>query len=184
MGSWEDLAGYLAGLSGEDRDGFSRHAALDIPEQENAVCGTLRAYAAGDPAATPSVLLAATAMRAAHSRDLDLARRLGAAALEFSETVEERQLAHVALAQAHFQNRRDEEELSRFEEHCLAAVELGHAGTFCYERLAALYEFRGQREEAARISRRAAEVLRAAGDERAAARFERRLRRLSGGDSD
>ena len=84
---------------------------------------------------------------------------MGAAALEFAETPEERQLAHVCLALAHFQDRREEADLRAFEKHCRAAVDLGHAGTFCYERLAALYEYRGDREEAASICRHAVEVL-------------------------
>ncbi|HEV3477543.1 MAG TPA: hypothetical protein VG127_08685, partial [Rubrobacteraceae bacterium] len=98
-----------------------------------------------------------------------------------AETPEERELAHVCLAQAHFQNRREEEDLLAFEEHCRAAIDLGHAGSFCYERLAALYEYRGDREEAAEVCRRAAEILEATGDARSAERFRRRLQRLSGG---
>jgi hypothetical protein len=59
-------------------------------------------------------------------------------------------------------------------------VDLRHAGTFCYERLAALYEYRGDREETAGVCRRAVEVLEASGDARSAERFRRRLQRLSG----
>ncbi len=181
MGSWEALALFLAALPEEDRARFSRYAALDLPEgPPEALSATLMAYAAHNPAATASGLLATTGARAAFSRDLDLARSLGAAALELAETPEECELAHVCLAQAHFQNRREEEDLLAFEEHCRAAIDLGHAGTFCYERLAALYEYRGDREEAAEVCRRAAEVLEATGDARSAERFKRRLERLSG----
>ena len=81
----------------------------------------------------------------------------------------------------HFQNRREEADLLAFEKHCRAAVDLGHAGTFCYERLAALYEYRGDREEATKMCRRAVEVLEASGDARSAERFKRRLQRLCGG---
>jgi hypothetical protein len=180
VGSWEALASFLASLPQEDRARFSRYAALDLPAGPEALFATLRTYAAENPAATASGLLAITGARAGASRDLDLARSLGAAALEFAETPEERELAHVCLARTHFQNRREEVHLLAFEEHCRAAIDLGHAGTFCYERLAALYEYRGDREEAARVCRRAVEVLEAAGDARSAERFRRRLQRLSG----
>ena len=179
MGSWEALASLLTALPEEDRARFSRYAALDLPDDPAALTATLMAYAAQN--LTASDLLATSGTRAALSRDLDLARSLGAAALELAETPEERELAHVCLAQAHFQNRREEEDLLAFEEHCRAAIDLGHAGTFCYERLAALYEYRGDREEAAEVCRRAAEVLEATGDARSAERFRRRLQRLSGG---
>ncbi len=146
MGSWEALASFLAALPEGDRARFSRYAALDLPEDRAALTAAQNL--------TASDLLATTGTRAALSRDLDLARSLGAAALELAETPEERELAHVCLAQAHFQNRREEEDLLAFEEHCRAAIDLGHAGTFCYERLAALYEYRGDREEAAEVCRR------------------------------
>jgi tetratricopeptide (TPR) repeat protein len=178
VGSWEALASFLTALPEEDRVRFSRYAAVELPEDPAAVAATLVAYAAQN--LTASDLLATTGTRAALSRDLDLARSLGAAALELAETPEERELAHVCLAQAHFQNRREEEDLRAFEEHCRAAIDLGHAGTFCYERLAALYEYRGDREEAAEVCRRAVEALEAAGDARSAERFRRRLQRLSG----
>jgi hypothetical protein len=178
VGSWEALASFLIALPEEDRARFSRYAALDLPEDPAALTAKLRAYAAQN--LTASDLLATTGTRAALSRDLDLARSLGAAALELAETPEERELAHVCLAQAHFQNRREEEDLLAFEEHCRAAIDLGHAGTFCYERLAVLYEYRGNREEAAEVCRRAVEALEAAEDARSAERFRRRLQRLSG----
>jgi hypothetical protein len=180
VASWEDLASFLATLPEEDRARFSRFAALDLPGEPGAVLRVLRAYAAENPAATASNLLATTGAQAGFARDLGFARLVGAAALEFAETPEERQLAHVSLAQAHFQNRREEADLLAFEEHCRAAIDLGHAGTFCYERLAALYEYRGDREEAARVCRRAIEVLEASGDARSAGRFRKRLGRLSG----
>jgi tetratricopeptide (TPR) repeat protein len=184
VGGWETLASFLSALPEEDRARFSRYAALDLPDEPEALTATLRAYAAENPAATASGLLATTGAQAGFSRDLDLARSLGAAALEFAESPQERQLAHVCLAQAHFQNRREEEDLLAFEEHCRAAIDLGHAGTFCYERLAALYEYRGDREEAAEVCRRAVGALEAAGDARSAERFRRRLRLLSEGRSD
>ena len=184
MGSWETLVSFLAALPEEDRARFSRYAALDLPEgPPEALTATLMAYAAQNPAATAPGLLATTGTRAALSRDLDLARSLGAAALELADTSEERELAHVCLAQTHFQNRREEEHLLAFEEHCRAAIDLGHTGTFCYERLAVLYEYRGDREEAAKVCRRAVEVLESTGDARSAERFRRRLQRLSGGTS-
>jgi tetratricopeptide (TPR) repeat protein len=182
VGSWEALASFLASLPEENRARFSRYAALDLPEgPPEALSATLMAYAAHNPAATASGLLATTGARAAFSRDLDLARSLGAAALALAETPEERELAHVCLAQTHFQNRREEEDLLAFEEHCRAATDLRHAGTFCYERLAALYGYRGDRKEALRVCRRAVEVLESTGDARSAERFRRRLQRLSGG---
>ena len=181
MGSWEDVAALLASLPGEDRALFTRYAAVEVPEEPHAVSATLRTYAAQNPAATASGLLATTGARAGSEGDLGFARAMGAAALELAETREERQLAHVCLAQIHFQNRREEEDLLAFQEHCRAAIDLGHGGTFCYERLAALYEYRGDLEEAARVCRRAVEALESSGDPRSAERFRRRLRRLSGG---
>jgi hypothetical protein len=178
VGSWEDLATFLAALSEEDRARVSRYAAVEVPEEPDAVAQTLRTYAAENPAATASGLLATTGARAGSARDLGFARAMGAAALRLAETLEERQLAHVCLAQIHFQNRREEAELLAFEEHCRAAVDLGHAGTFCYERLAALYEYRGDLEAAAGVCRRAVEVLEGVGDPRSAERFRRRLQRL------
>ena len=180
MNGWEDLARYLAGLPEKDRTRFSRYAGLELSGDEDAAVRTLRIYAAENPSVTPSGLLATTGAQAGFARESGFARRMGSAGLEFAATDEERQLAHVSLAQTHFQNRRDVEELRRFEEHCRAAVDLGHAGTFCYERLAALYEYRGNLEEAIRICRRAVEALEAAGDHRSALKLRKRLERLSG----
>ncbi len=180
MGSWEDLATFLTALPGEDLALFSRYAAVKVPEEPHAVSATLRTYAAQNPAATASELLATTGARAGSARDLGFARAMGAAALELAETPEELRLAHVCLAQIHFQNRREEADLLAFEEHCRAAIGLGHGGTFCYERLAALYEYRGDLEEAAKVCRRAVEALEGSGDPRSAERFRRRLQRLSG----
>ncbi len=179
MGEWEDLVSFLATLPDEDRARFSRYAAVELPKEIDAVAGRLRAYAAENPEATASGLLATTAARAGSVRDLGFARTMGAAALEFARTAEERQLAHVCLAQVHFQNRREEADLLAFEEHCRTAIDLGHAGTFCYERLAVLYEYRGDVEQAAEVCRRAVEVLESSGDARSAERFRRRLQRLS-----
>ena len=181
MGSWEDLASFLAALPEEDRLRFSRYAAMDLSGEPDAVAATLQAYAAENPAATASGLLATTGAQAGLARDLGFAHLVGAVALELAETPQERQLAHVCLARSHFQNRREEADLLAFERHCRAAIDLGHAGSFCYERLAALYEYRGDREEATEVCRRAVEVLEASGDERSVERFRRRLRRLSGG---
>jgi len=176
---WDDLAGYVASLPPEGQASFSRHAGLDLTGGREAAAGVLLAYAEKNPGVSPSSFLSSVCSQAAFVRDTELARRTGEAALQLAETDEERQLAHVALAQLHFQNRREEGELEAFVEHCLEAVRLGHAGTFCYERLATLYEYRGQTEEAREISRRAVEVLEAAGDVRSAERFRRRLERLS-----
>ena len=186
MGSWEDLAAYLAALPERDRRLFARHAGLagpDVPGDPPAALAVLRAYAQNDPAATPSGLLAIAGAQAGAGGEPELARGLGTEALALAATAEERQLGHVCLAQTLFRNRGDAEDLAGFEEHCRAAVDLGHAGTFCYERLAVLYEFRGEREAAIRICRRAVEILGAGdpgGDPRSAGRFQRRLERLLG----
>lgn len=180
MADWKVLAGFLAALPDGDRDRFGRHAGVEIPEDADAVAEVLRAFAAANPETTPAMLLATTGARAGAARDLDFARRAGHAALDLAGTPEEEQLAHVCLAQTHFQNRREEADLRGFVEHCRAAIELGHAGTFCYERLAALYEYRGDVEAAIGVCRRAVEVLGAAGDERSAGRFRSRLERLAG----
>ena len=128
---------------------------------------------------TPAKLLATTGVQPELSGDLDLARALGRAALELAEGLADLQLAHVLLAQTLFRNRHDEADLASFVEHCQAALRTGHTGTFCYEPFAALYEHRGENEEAARICRRAVEVLEGAGDHRSAAGFRKRLDRLS-----
>lgn len=178
MGSWREVAAFLSSLPAEEQARFSEYAALDLPREEEDLSAALEDHAAESPGATPSVLLATTGARAGFSGDFDLARKVGSAALDLAGTDEERQLAHVSLAQTHFQNRRDERELARFEEHCRAAVELGHAGTFCYERLATLHEYRGESAAAIEICRRAIGALEAAGDSRSAEKFEKRLKRL------
>ncbi|MBA2442843.1 MAG: hypothetical protein H0V53_10640 [Rubrobacter sp.] len=177
---WEDLAPVLAGLPAEQRERFSRYAGLDLPDEPEGVAAVLRGYAATNPADTPSGMLATTGAQAGFARDLDFAKELGTVALELAQTPEELQLAHVSLAQTHFQNRREPEDLEGFVRHCRAAIEAGHAGTFCYERLLTLYEYRGEREEALRVCRRAVEVL-GASDPRSAERFQKRLARLSRG---
>ncbi len=178
MSSWEELAEFLTSLPPEDLDRFSRHAALELSAEPKTADATLRAYADENPDATPSVLLSSTASQAGFAGEEGFARRMGSAALELAETDEERQLAHVSLAQVHFRNRREEEELAAFERHCRAAVELGHAGTFCYERLATLYEYRGEIEDAISVCLRAVEALGGVGDRRSAERFGGRLERL------
>src|SRR5215216_2274601 len=70
VGSWEDLATLLATLPGEDRALFSRYAAVEVPEEPPAVSATLRTYAAQNPAATASGLLATTGARAGSEGDL------------------------------------------------------------------------------------------------------------------
>jgi hypothetical protein len=155
-----------------------------LPDNEKGIAAVLSAYAAENPSTTPSVQLATTGARAGSEGDLALARVLGQAALGLAEGPEDLQTAHVShvsLAQTHSRNRSDEADLAGFVEHCRAAIRAGHAGTFCYERLAVLYEYRGEREEAAEICRRAIEALVSAGDTRSAARFRKRLDRLSRG---
>jgi tetratricopeptide (TPR) repeat protein len=179
MSSWQELATFLVSLPDEDRARVSSYAALELSEDTENIAAVLSAYAAESPSATPAVLLATTGARAGASGDLDLARTLGRAALDLAEEAEDLQIAHVSLAQTHFQNRRNEADLAAFVEHCLAAIQAGHAGSFCYERLAVLYEYQGEIEEAVGICRRAIEVLEAAGDPRSAAGFRKRLDRLS-----
>lgn len=69
--------------------------------------------------------------------------------------------------------------MEAFVAHCRAAVDLGPSGTFCYERLAVLYEYRGDLDGAIEICRRAVEALSGAGDARSAERFQGRPDRLS-----
>ena len=176
---WNELATFLASLSDEDRAHVSSHGALGLPADAEGIAAVLSTHAAENPSVTPATLLATTGAQAGLSGDLDLARALGRAALELAEGLADLQLAHVLLAQTHFRNRRDEADLASFVEHCQAAIRMGHTGTFCYERLAALYEYRGENEEAARICRHAVEVLEGAGDHRSAAGFRKRLDRLS-----
>lgn len=177
-GGWRDLAGYLAGLAPEERDRAGRYAGLDLRERAEEVEDVLRSLSAGSPDTTPAVFLATTGTQAGAGGDLDLALRLGRAALDLAASEEDQRLAHASLAQTHFRNRRDEGHLEAFVAHCLEAVRLGHAGNFCYERLAVLYEFRGEKEAAREVCRRAVGALEAAGDARSAARFRKRLERL------
>lgn len=182
-GGWSELAGYLSSLGGEDRERFSRYAGLDLPaspENEEAVSELLESYAKSNPADTPAGLLATTGAQAGFAGDAAFALRLGRASLELAATDEDRALAHVSLAQTHFQGRRDEEELALFEHHCRAAIEDGHSGTFCYERLATLYEYRGWLDEAESVCRRAVEVL-GREDPRSVGKFQKRLDRISEG---
>lgn len=177
-GGWRDLTGYLAVLAPEDRDRAGRYAALGLPEDAEGIERALLAFAAESPGATPAVFLATTGAQAGAAGDPDLAVRLGRAALDLASSEEDLRLAHASLAQTHFRNRREEEHLEAFVEHCWEAVRRGHAGNFCYERLAVLYEFRGDREAAREVCRRAIGALEAAGDARSAARFRKRLERL------
>ena len=182
MSDWEILASFLADLPDGDRERFSAHAALDLPEGNTEdIFRHLQTYAGASPGATPSSLLATTGAQAGAAGERSLALTLGRAALDLADNPGDLGLAHVCLAQIHFRNRGDREELASFVEHCRAAVAAGHAGTFCYERLAVLYEYRGETAEARDVCRRAVEVLGAAGDDRSAARFRKRLERLSGG---
>ena len=182
MSDWENLASFLAALEDEDRERFSAYAALNLPNGENEdILRMLRAYADAGGDVRPSSLLATTGAQAAAAGERDLAVTLGRAALELARTPEDLALAHVCLAQTHFRRRGDAEELARFVEHCKKAVAAGHAGTFCYERLAVLYEYKGEKGEAAEVCRLAVEALSAAGDDRSAVRFRKRLERLSKG---
>lgn len=181
MGGWSELAAFLGSLPDDARARVSSHAALDLPDNTESIAAVLLAYAAENPSATSSALLATTGARIGASGDLDLGRTLGRAALDLAEEPEDLQLAHVLLAQTHFKNRRDEADLESFVEHCWAAIQAGHDGTFCYERLAVLYEYRGEKKAAAEVCRRAVEVLEAVGDLRSASRFRKRLERLSRG---
>jgi hypothetical protein len=179
MTGWSEFADFLAALDPEDRARISRYAFLELPEDAQGICNTLETYASENPRTTPSQLVSTAISQAVTARDLEFARDLGPVALETAASTDDTQLAHVAIAQTHFQNRRDPAELEGFERHCRAAIDAGHSGTFCYERLAVLYEYRGDLEEAASITRRAVEALRNAGDERSATRFEKRLQRLA-----
>ncbi|QYJ17057.1 hypothetical protein Rxycam_02894 [Rubrobacter xylanophilus DSM 9941] len=167
-----ETAAFLAGLSPRERESFFRFSGVELPSDPVEAERRL-----AEAPVEPVALLATAAARAAGEVP-DLARRLGEAALHLARSREERQLAHVCLAQVHFRLRRDPEELAAFERHCKEAMDLGHAGSFCYERLAALYEYEGRYEEAVRVCERAVEVLGRAGDELSARRFQGRLDRL------
>jgi hypothetical protein len=179
---WGELAGYLASLPREDREHFSRYAALDLPPGPDVdeIRELLWSYARTNLSATPASLLATAGAQAGFTGDAIFAIHAGRAALELAETASDRALAHVSLAQTHFKSRRQEEELALFEHHCRAAIEEGHSGTFCYERLATLYEYRGWLDEAEHICRRAVEVLERE-DPRSVERFRKRLDRISSG---
>jgi len=136
--NWDELATFLASLPDEDRACFSSYAAIDLPPGAQGISAVLSAYAAENPAATPSALLPTTGAWAGTSGDFVRARTLGRAALDLAEGPEDLQLAHVSLAQTHFQGPRDEADLIAFVQHCRATIEAGDASSFCYERLAGL----------------------------------------------
>ncbi|CAN5511538.1 hypothetical protein BH20ACT10_BH20ACT10_13110 [soil metagenome] len=177
MSSWSDAALLLASLSDEGRDAFSRHSGIALPDDPEDPEGIEAALAshASENGGTPAELFASTGAMAGATRDTEFAVSIGEAALEMSETPDERQLAHVCLAQTHFRNRKEEKHLASFEAHCSEAIELGAAGTFCYERLATLYEYRKEYGRAAEVSRRAVDAL---ADGRSVERFRGRLARL------
>jgi hypothetical protein len=175
---WSAVGGFLAGLSIEERARVGRYSAVDLPEDAEGIGRTLRAMAEGRPEATPALFLATTGAQAGAAGDLDLGLVVGRAALDLAASEEDLRVAHVSLAQTYFRNRREEEHLEAFVGHCREAVRLGHAGTFCYERLAVLHEFRGEKDAAREVCRRAVEALEADGDARSAARFRKRLQRL------
>ena len=121
MSDWEILASFLADLPDEDRERFSAHAALDLPEGNTEdIFRHLQTYAGASPGATPSSLLATTGAQAGATGDRSLALTLGRAALDLADNPGDLGLAHVCLAQTHFRNRGDREELASFVEHCRA----------------------------------------------------------------
>lgn len=182
MSDWETLASFLAALDKDDRERFAVYAGLDLTEEGlEGILRVLLAHADRSEDASPSSLLATTGAQAGAAGEGDFAVTVGRAALDLASTPDDLGLAHVCLAQTHFRRRRDAEELAHFVEHCRAAIAGGHAGTFCYERLAVLYEYRGETDAAAEVCRRAVEVLSAAGDDRSAVRFRKRLERFSRG---
>lgn len=178
MTTWSEFADFLTALDREDRERFGRYAFLQLPETPDAAREVLQEYSRMNPETTPAELVATAVSQASAAGDREFARDLGPVALDAAGSDRERQLAHVAIAQAHFRNRKNPEEMAGFERHCRAAIEAGHAGTFCYERLAALHEYRGELEEVVSLCARATRVLREAGDERSAVRFEQRGERV------
>lgn len=178
MAEWSELADFLTALPAEDMAQFRVYAALDLPDDPEVISQMFEAYTGENPPATPASLLATAGAQAGAAGDLRLARRLGQVAVELSDTAEDRQLAHVSLAQTFFRDRRSPESLEEFIKQCQTAIRAGHTGTFCYERLAVLHEHRGEIESAVEICQRAIDVLERAGDVRSAARFRRRLERL------
>ncbi|HET7479808.1 MAG TPA: hypothetical protein VFJ72_09890 [Rubrobacteraceae bacterium] len=179
MSEWQTLTALIAGLSRQDRMLLSRFKALELPEDPDAAAEALRVHERLSPGATPSMLLATAGSQAALAGEEAFARRIGEAALDLAEDSEERRISHVCLAQIYFRHRREEAALEEFVAHCRAAVDLGHTGTFCYERHAALYEYRGDLDGAIEVCSRAVEALSGAGDARSAGRFRRRIDRLS-----
>lgn len=177
---WGEAAGFLAALPEEHRERFSHYAGLDLPPDKEGIARTLEAYSVANPSDTPSGLLATTGAQAGFSGEREFGVEIGRAALDLAEDVRDSALAHVSLAQTHFQGRREERELELFEHHCRSAVEEGHAGTFCYERLSTLYEYRGWLDEAERICRLAVETLQQH-DPRSVEKFQKRLRRIREG---
>lgn len=167
----KDMQELLGSLSPQERRLTTHYAGFDLEDDD--IEGFRR-----ERGISESELLSATASQAAFGGDEALAQRLGQAALELAAADAERQLAHISLAQLHYRNRRDPQELESFEHHCRRAIELGHEGTFCYERLAVLYEYRGDIDAAKRICEKAVEALEGARDARSARRFRERLGRL------
>ncbi|AHY46028.1 Hypothetical Protein RradSPS_0745 [Rubrobacter radiotolerans] len=176
-GRWREAADFVASLGAEDQEALGREIGTPVPEDPEEALEVLRLIGGED--STPSDALALAGVRVATSGERELSRRLGQAAAELAQTPEERQLAHACLAQSAFKFRKDPQSLADFERHCREAMDLGHAGTFCYERLAVLYEYRGETEEAIEVCRRAERVLAAAGDPRSAESFRERAEKIA-----
>lgn len=168
--AWRDLIAHLSALDAEDRETLSRHTGTAISEDPDATEKALRGSGTTD--GSPAEFIALVGLRVGlEDADRGLATRLGGVSVQLSVSVGERQLAHACLAQTAFKFRKDPRSLAVFEEHCSEAMALGHAGTFCYERLSVLYEYRGEVGRAIEVCRRAEAALSGAGDTRSAGRF-------------
>ncbi|WP_119068973.1 hypothetical protein [Rubrobacter indicoceani] len=175
---WRDLAHYLSALAAGERESVSAQTGWRLSEDPEE---TLRMLAATldllDGAASDFAALAGVRL-ALEGGDRGLATKLGEVAVQLAGSVGERQLAHACLAQSAFRFRKDPESLAAFERHCEAAIALEHAGTFCYERLAVLYEYRGETESAVEVCEKAAAALSASGDGRSAERFRKKAQAI------
>jgi hypothetical protein len=167
--NWDGLATFLVSLSNEGRARFSCYTAVNLPAGVEGISAVLSAYAAENPTATPSTLLATTGAWAGTSGDLVLARPYLMSCGSRPRRRARRPSVCPRLARADPSSELSQRGGSHgFVRHCRAAIEDGHARSFCYERMAVLYEHRAEKKEVAKPCRRAIEILEAAGDRRSA----------------
>jgi hypothetical protein len=129
--NWDGLATFLVSLSNEGRARFSCYTAVNLPAGVEGISAVLSAYAAENPTATPSTLLATTGAWAGTSGDLVLARPYLMSCGSRPRRRARRPSACSRLARADPSSELSQRGGSHgFVRHCRAAIEDGHARSF------------------------------------------------------